>query len=214
MRMKRLHDATRTADRVAQRIRRHPDQPPRLASRSAAIARHPMDRKMNSEKSGYSGLQIGLHWTIAVLVLFQLVFGESMTTFVDSAADGRQLSPYEQTMGSAHYWVGWSVLVLVLVRLAVRLFVGAPDAQSKMPRWMAFASRATHALFYGLLVAVPVSGLLAFHVWGWMGDIHALAKPVFIVLICIHAGAALFHHFVLKDTVLRRILVPARDPAR
>jgi cytochrome b561 len=55
---------------------------------------------------------------------------------------------------------------------------------------------------------------LAFYVWNWMGDIHALAKPAFIVLIGIHAGAALFHHFVLKDTVLRRMLVPAPDPTR
>jgi cytochrome b561 len=169
---------------------------------------------MNSEKSGYSGLQIGLHWTIAVLVLFQLLFGESMTTYVDAAADGRQLSSYEQTMGSAHYWVGLSILLLVFVRLAVRLFVGAPKPQSTMPKWMAFASRTTHVLFYCLLVAVPVSGLLAFYVWGWMGDIHGWAKPVFIVLICVHAGAALFHHFVLKDAVLRKMLIPARDPAR
>ncbi|WP_192181696.1 cytochrome b [Mesorhizobium amorphae] len=168
---------------------------------------------MSSEKSGYSGLQIGLHWTIAVLVLFQLLFGESMTTYVDAAADGRQLSSYDQTMGSAHYWVGLSILLLVFVRLAVRLFVGAPRAQPTMSKWMVFTSRATHALFYCLLVGAPLSGLLAFYVWGWMGDIHALAKPVFIVLICIHAGAALFHHFVLKDIVLRRMLVPARDPA-
>ena len=83
-----------------------------------------------------------------------------------------------------------------------------------MKRWMVFASKATHVAFYCLLVGVPVSGLLAFYVWDWMGDIHALAKPAFIVLIGIHAGAALFHHFVLKDTVLRRMLVPASDPTR
>jgi cytochrome b561 len=170
-----------------------------------------MDRKMNSRKSGYNGLQIVLHWTIAVLVLFQLLFGESMTTYVDAAADGHQLSPYEQTMGSAHYWVGFSVLLLVFVRLSVRLFVGAPKADSRMPKWMAFTSRATHALFYSLLVGAPVSGLLAFYVWPWMGDIHGWAKPVFIVLIGIHASAALFHHFILKDAVLRRMLIPARD---
>jgi cytochrome b561 len=61
--------------------------------------------------------------------------------------------------------------------------------------------------------AVPVSGLLALYVWNWMGDIHALAKPVFIVLICIHAGAALFHHFILKDAMLARMLFP-RDQAK
>jgi cytochrome b561 len=166
---------------------------------------------MNSQKSGYNGLQIALHWTIAVLVLFQLLFGEGMTTYVDAAADGQQLSPYDQTMGSAHYWVGFSVLLLVFVRLAVRLFVGAPKTEPRMPKWMAFASRATHVLFYCLLIGAPVSGLLAFYVWRWMGDIHGWAKPVLIVLIGLHAAAALFHHFVLKDAVLRKMLVPARN---
>jgi cytochrome b561 len=173
-----------------------------------------MDRKIPRKKSGYSSLQIGLHWTMATLVLFQLVFGENMTTYVDAATDGRQLPSYEQSMGSAHYWVGLSILGLVFVRLAARLFVGAPDAESTMTNWMARASRATHVLFYCLLVAVPASGLLALYVWNWMGDIHALAKPVFIVLICIHAGAALFHHFILKDAVLARMLVPARYQAK
>jgi cytochrome b561 len=137
-----------------------------------------------------------------------------MTTYVDAARGGRQLSPYDQAMGSAHYWVGLSILLLVLVRLAIRLLIGAPRPAPTTKRWMVFASKATHVAFYGLLVGVPASGLLAFYVWDWMGDIHALAKPAFIVLIGIHAGAALFHHFVLKDTVLRRMLVPASDPTR
>lgn len=74
---------------------------------------------------------------------------------------------------------------------------------------MAVASRATHGLFYILLVAAPVSGLLAVYIWNWMGDIHTLAKPLFIGLIGVHPAAALFHHFVFKDTTLRNMLVPA-----
>jgi cytochrome b561 len=62
-------------------------------------------------------------------------------------------------------------------------------------------------------MAVPVSGLLAYYVWDWMGDIHAIAKPAFIVLIGVHAAAAIFHHFVLKDAVLRKMLVPASNAA-
>lgn len=168
---------------------------------------------MRSPAPGYSGLQITLHWAIAALVFFQLLFGESMTSFVDAVADGRQLPQLDQTMASTHYWVGLAVLALVFVRLGVRLAVGAPSPDRSVPTWMAFASRATHALFYGLLVAVPVSGLLAYYVWDWMGDIHAFAKPAFIVLIAAHAGAALFHHFVLKDGVLRRMIVPVESTA-
>jgi cytochrome b561 len=42
-----------------------------------------------------------------------------------------------------------------------------------------------------------------------MGDIHALAKPVFIVLISIHAAAALFHQLWLRDGTLKRMLLPS-----
>jgi cytochrome b561 len=164
---------------------------------------------MDAHKPGYNVLQISLHWVVAALVLFQLLFGESMTTYVDAAAVGRQLSPSDQTMGSAHYWVGLSILMLVFVRLAVRLFVGPPQVENSIPKWMALASKASHMLFYLLLVAVPVSGLLAYYVWGWMGDIHALAKPVFIVLISIHAAAALFHQLWLRDGTLKRMLLPS-----
>ncbi|MDN5927080.1 MAG: cytochrome b/b6 domain-containing protein [Hyphomicrobiales bacterium] len=166
---------------------------------------------MNTRSLGYSGVQIGLHWTIAALVVFQLLFGESMTTYVRAAAHGRQLSQIDQTMGSAHYWVGLAILFLTFIRLAIRLIYGAPRADISTPKWMALASRTTHLLFYFLLIAVPVSGLLAFYTWDWMGDIHAFAKPVFIVVIGVHAIAAIFHHYVLKDSTLRNMLVPIRN---
>ena len=164
---------------------------------------------MSGGNRGYSGIQRGLHWTIAVLVVFQLLFGESMTNYVDATSDGRQLSGLEQAMGSAHYWVGLAILFLTFIRLAVRLIYGAPRIDISTPKWMAIASRATHCLFYILLVAAPASGLLAVYIWNWMGDIHTLAKPLFIGLIGVHAAAALFHHFVFKDTTLRNMLVPA-----
>ncbi len=163
----------------------------------------------STTKSGYSALQISLHWLVALLVLFQLVFGESMTGMVDAAEEGTTLSPLDQFLGNAHYWVGISILALVFLRLVVRLVSGAP-APVPGKRIMVLAGEAAHWLFYLLLVAVPVTGLLALYVNDEFGDIHALAKPVFIVLIVLHAGAALYHHFFLKDPTLRRMLVPGK----
>jgi len=158
-------------------------------------------------KSGYSGIQITLHWLIALLVLFQLVFGESMTTVVDAAEEGTVVSPTDQFLGTAHYWVGIAVLALVLLRLIVRLANGAPKSETG---WMAMAATATHWLFYLLLAAVPATGLLAIYVSDEFGDIHSLGKPIFIVLIALHAAAALFHQFFLKDGTLKRMLVSSR----
>lgn len=167
---------------------------------------------MSDRPHGYSGLQIGLHWTIAGLVLFQLLFGESMTIYVDAAERGRPVPQYDQMMGSAHYWVGLSILFLAFIRLGLRMIYGAPHAEPSTPTWMAAASRVAHVAFYALLFAIPVSGLLAFYTWAWMGDVHSLAKPVLIVMIVIHAAAAFFHHFVLKDATLHNMLVPTRSP--
>lgn len=165
---------------------------------------------MTETRAGYSSYQIALHWIIAALVLFQLFFGESMTTVQDAAEEGTALSPTDQTLGSAHYWVGLAILALLLIRLVVRVSSGAPEPAGSGPSWMEVAARVSHGLFYLLLLATPIVGLLAFYVGDPWGDIHSLNKPVFIVLIAIHALAALFHQFWLRDGTLKRILVPAR----
>lgn len=158
---------------------------------------------------GYSGIQIALHWLIAALVAFQLIFGESMTASVDAMAEGGTASPVDQAVANLHYWFGIAILALVVLRLFVRLTHGAPVSPVGIPGWMAVASRITHWIFYVLLVAVPVTGLLGFYTEGPFGDIHSWAKPVFIGLIALHASAALFHQFWLKDGLLRTMLVPA-----
>ena len=161
-----------------------------------------------TEKFGYSGLQVSLHWVIAMLVLFQLVFGESMAEAIEAAEEGEKVSGADLFLSGAHYWVGIAVLALVAIRLGIRLWQGAPVSAPNEASWASRAATAMHWLFYALLFAVPVSGLLAIYVSDEIGDIHALAKPVFIVLILAHAGAALYHQFVLKDGTLRRMLVP------
>ncbi|MDX8527480.1 cytochrome b/b6 domain-containing protein [Mesorhizobium sp. MSK_1335] len=160
-------------------------------------------------RRGYSVYQIALHWLIAVFVLFQLFFGESMTTVVDAVENGQPVSTTDQALGSAHYWAGLAILALVLLRLVLRLASGATASANRGPRWMQLAAHALHGLFYMLLLATPVAGLLAFYVGDPWGDIHSLAKPALIVLIAAHALAALYHQFWLRDGTLKRMLSPA-----
>ena len=156
---------------------------------------------------GYSAVQIILHWTIAGLVIFQLVFGESMVAFVDSIEENTPVSPTDQQLASLHYWFGIAILALVATRIGVRLHRGAPPSNGLSP----LAERAeqlAHTLFYLLLIVVPVTGLLGYYLGDPWGDLHTWGKPAFIVLIAVHASAALFHQFWVKDGTLRRMLVP------
>jgi cytochrome b561 len=160
-------------------------------------------------KTGYSTLQIALHWGIAAIVAFQLTLGESMTAYVDGIAEGTAVSPYDTNVATLHYYAGISILVLVAIRLGVRLFGGVPDAPDTLNPMFALASRVAHWLFYAMLVAVPVTGLLGYYFEDPYADIHAWARPVFLALIATHAAAALYHQFWLKDGTLKRMIKPA-----
>jgi cytochrome b561 len=164
---------------------------------------------MSSQRqSGYSGLQILLHWAIALLVLFQLCFGESMTTVVDAKENGSTVEPLDQSLGSAHFWVGIAILALVTLRLVLRLAVGAPKPAGGGATLV--VAKLAHAAFYLLLIAMPVTGLLAYYEVADLGDLHGWGKPVFIGLIALHGLAALYHQFLIRDGTLARMLVPAR----
>ncbi|WP_374309087.1 cytochrome b [Dongia sp.] len=159
-------------------------------------------------RQGYSGLQILLHWTIALLVLFQLIFGESMGEVAEALEHGETPDASEQFLADAHYWVGIAILVLVGLRVILRVTQGAPAPIGSGPQLL--IAKAIHGIFYLLLIAVPVTGLLAVYVDEEIGEIHEIGKPLFIAFIVLHVLGALFHHFKLKDETLRRMFVPGR----
>lgn len=150
----------------------------------------------------YSRTQIGLHW---------LIFGLFVANYAFSDGMGRALRVLEaggQPEGLApwlHLGIGSTVLVLTLLRLALRLRRGVPEPATAAPIW-AFAARWGHRALYLLMVLLPLTGLRA-----WIGadlaagDIHEVLVNVTLVVILGHAGAALFHHYVLKDGLLSRM---------
>lgn len=158
--------------------------------------------------SGYTKTQILLHWIIAALVLLQLIFGESIAETTEAAEKGTPTSPFDQFFGGVHYWAGIAILALVAVRLWLRAVDGAPPPPGN--GWMTAAAKLSHAIFYVVLILMPVSGLLAFYIGDPYGEIHELGKPILIVLITLHACAAIYHQYWLKDGTLRRIFI-ARD---
>lgn len=159
-------------------------------------------------RSGYSRTQIGLHWGVAALVIFQLFYGEDMSHVMRATARGAIITPSDAFWADIHYYIGVAVLALVLARLLIRLVRGAPEPAQQ--GFMRKAAALSHGGFYILLIAAPVLGLLAYYLGKPFGDLHEFCKPALIILIGAHAAAALFHHFWLKDDTLRRMLAPGQ----
>lgn len=161
-----------------------------------------------SSPKGYSTAQIGLHWAIAALIIFQLIFGESMT---DVWRAFRTTGAATLTIAAwAHILVGISVLALLVWRFELRLMRGVPDEPATSSAMMVKAATIGHWLLYAVMFVAPITGLVA-----WYGgvavvaQVHELLKPVLILLIAGHFAAALWHQFWLKDNLMARMKRPA-----
>ncbi len=159
---------------------------------------------MSNAPTGYSRLQIRLHWVVAVLVILQLVFGEGIAPDFDSMLESG-VAAYSAA-SIAHIVAGVAIGLLMLWRLSVRLTRGVPPEGAGIT---GLAGKAAHWLFYAILIAAPVAGLVAwFGGSETAGDLHTLVKPALIALIALHVAASLWHHFVVKDGVLLRMKNP------
>ncbi len=159
--------------------------------------------------TGYSRTQIGLHWIIGALIVFQLIFGESIGEAWDASMEGGV--PNMTLLVWAHIVVGVSVLLLALWRVAVRMGRGAPAEAEAGTMLTKLAAKGTHLALYLLMLAVPATGLVAWY--GGIevaGEVHSWAKPVLIVLIVLHVVGALWHQFVIKDNLVARMVRPGQ----
>lgn len=164
---------------------------------------------MSSGRQGYTKLQIWTHWLVVLLVAVQLLIAENMTEMVDAAEEGGTVSGTVSALGTLHYWLGIGILVVMLARLGMRLVLGAPAHAGPPNPVQDFAASAVHWLLYIVLLAVPVSGLVAYYGLADVGDIHALSKPILIVLVALHVLGALYNQFVRRDGTLMRMVRPA-----
>lgn len=155
---------------------------------------------------GYSATQIALHWGVAVLILFQLIFGEDMGRAWRAVEDG--LQPVMSLSVWAHIIVGIAVLLFAVWRLVLRFTRGAPEAPAASVM-MQQAAIWGHRALYAVMLLAPMTGLAA-----WYGgidtaaEVHEVFKPVLIVLIVGHILAAFYHQFIRKDGLLLRMRRP------
>jgi len=159
-----------------------------------------------SSKTGYNGLQIGLHWLIAALICTNYLVSEGIEDAFDGMLEGEAVSGLVPTV---HIYVGLAVLALALLRLVVRLVSGAPDAPGDQDSLGVKLAGWGHKALYLLMILVPALGAIT-----WYGktettaDAHVIAMNVMMLLALGHAVIAIFHQYVLKDGLLARMVRP------
>ncbi len=156
---------------------------------------------------GYTRTQIILHWVTVVLVSLQYILHEGIADAFDTGMDTGTLTLSAPVVG--HIAGGLLILVLVIWRLLLRQERASPPPPDGEPAWAAWLAPVAHRIFYILLIALPVTGGLA---WGMasetFADVHEALRAALLVLIVAHVGAVVMHQFVWKTGLIARMTRP------
>jgi cytochrome b561 len=176
-----------------------------------------------SSRTHYDGVSRAFHWLTAAAVLIAFVLGPDH--FGRLLRDG--LDPATRWDIVWHETLGVTVFALTVLRL-IWVLVRPAAPRFDMPVWMTLASKLAHLGLWALMLALPITALLAlgseghpltllgglrvnempfianasFAEWADWGDVHGLLGDVLIWLAGLHAVAAVYHHLMLKDGVL------------
>jgi cytochrome b561 len=184
--------------------------------------------RLRSKAGRFDQVTIALHWLTLALVFSQFTTAWLLTTAGDEAAGAAGLLTLHRSMGV----VTWGVVVSRLIWRAA--FAHKPPFPASMPKLQQWVARATEWGLYLLLLLQPLTGFgdsvfrgHAFALLAWrlpslthadkplfhaMHTAHELGALALLLLIGLHAGAALLHGVMLRDGVLQRMLPwTARD---
>ena len=177
----------------------------------------------------YSGLAQAIHWLTAILVVAAFIYGPG-------GSEVRVYSAAKDFDRQLHETLGFCVFTLAFIRVIWRAIAARPDPP-RVARWMGIAAEIVQAALYVLLFAVPATAiagawleghpltlLAGIRVGPLTPEIHDVGKAIAKVhtwlgdailwVAGLHALAALYHHFVLKDSVLLSMLPGRRSAHR
>lgn len=174
---------------------------------------------IKNSKTHYGKVAIILHWIMAILLMYLLLWGLYMVKL--------PIGLEKLKMYGWHKEFGILALMLVTVRLLWRFINTTPALNISFLEKI--AARAVHWLFYLLMLALPVTGWLITSAAGlpvsFFGlfvlpnlissdpqslllyeEIHKWIGYGLIAILFLHIAAALKHHFINKDNILKRML--------
>jgi cytochrome b561 len=173
----------------------------------------------------YGSLATWLHWWM-VLLLIAVYACIDLRGFFPKGSDPRE------ALKTWHFMLGLSVLVFASIRLIVRLRAAAPRIEPTPPRWQTMSARLMHFALYVFMFGMPLGGWLVLSAKGTLIPFFGLQLPALVgqskelaavikgvheaggtvgyYLIGLHAVAALYHHYVVRDNTLLRMLPSGR----
>ena len=171
--------------------------------------------------SRYGSLSITLHWLTLLLIA-------SVYACIELRGNFPKGSDIREGLKTWHFMLGLSVLVLVVFRATVHFVGVVPRIQPAPPKWQNLFAKLMHVALYALMIGMPIMGWLALSAEGrvvsffgmhlpqlvnesksvadWAKELHETGGTIGYFLIGLHAAAALFHHYVVRDDTLRRML--------
>jgi len=170
---------------------------------------------------GYGAVAKFMHWGIVILIIVQYFLAEASEELPDGSG--------KLDMITRHKSLGMLLLLLALARIGWKLANRGLPPPVPMPNAQRIAAAAGHGLLYLLLLAQPISGWMMSSAAGYpvslfglvefpalvgenhdlhesLEEVHEVLFTVLAVVAVLHAVAALYHHFFVKDDTLRRML--------
>lgn len=169
----------------------------------------------------YGSLATWLHWSM-VLLLVAVYACIDLRGFFPKGSDPRE------ALKTWHFMLGLSVLVFASIRLLTHLTAPAPRIEPTPPSWQTMSARLMHFALYVLMFGMPLAGWLLLSAKGTPIPFFGLQLPALVgqskqlaavikevheaggtagyYLIGLHAAAALYHHYVVGDNTLLRML--------
>ena len=172
---------------------------------------------MKSTNAKYGTVAVAIHWLSAIAIFALLGSGFRAASLTESMGKASVLS--------VHVTLGVLLLTLTLARVAWWIFADRKPSQSATgPGWQIASAKLAHVLFYVVIFGMAASGIgmmllsgaaaVLFggaegalpNFWDYAPRVpHGIGARAMVALLVLHVGAALYHHFILKDGLIRRM---------